>query len=56
MSEKLDYALEYLKGQHILVTSLLNKLCERDNIITELEQKIASIRQDMEFELDDLNN
>ena len=53
MSGKLNYALEYLKGQQILVTSLLNKLRDKDNIITELEQKIVSIRQDMEFELND---
>ena len=56
IGEKLDYALEHLKGQQILVTSLLNKLREKDNIITmitELEQKIDSMRQDMEFELND---
>ena len=53
ISEKLDYALEHLKGQQILVTSLLNKLRDKDNIITELEQKIDSMRQDMEFELND---
>ena len=53
ISEKLDYALEHLKGQQILVTSLLNKLRDKDNIITELEQKIDLMRQDMEFELND---
>ena len=35
------------------MTSLLNKLRDKDNIITELEQKIDSMRQDMEFELND---
>ena len=45
ISEKLDYALEHLKGQQVSVTSLLNKLRDKDNIITELEQKIDSMRK-----------
>ena len=53
ISKKLDHALEHLKGQQILVTSLLNKLRDKDNIITKLEQKIDSMRQDMEYELND---
>ena len=41
---------EHLKGQQILVTSLLNKLRDKDNITTKLEQKIDLMRHGIRIE------